>query len=73
MEVSRRHGETGRGRRTSSPPQFGQTCVRAAAQSAQNVHSKTQMYASSVGASVAAQRSHDVRSSSAIAPLAAAA
>lgn len=53
------------GRRTSSPPQFGQMPSLASAQSAQNVHSKVQMRASSEsGGSVRSQHSQLGRSSS---------
>ena len=47
-----------RGRRTSSPPQLGQTARIDAAQSGQKVHSWLQMYASPSAASAASQRSH---------------
>ena len=57
--------DTRRGRRTSSPPQFGHTASIEAVQPAQNVHSKLQMYASPASSSAAPQRSHAVRISSA--------
>src|SRR5439155_22475689 len=38
-----------RGRRTSSPPQLGQTCAMAVAHSAQKVHSNVQMWALASG------------------------
>jgi hypothetical protein len=49
--------DAGRGRRTSSPAQLGQIAAMACVQVGQNVHSYVQMYASSVGASAAPQRS----------------
>jgi len=55
-----------RGRSTSSPLQLGQTSFIAFAQSAQKVHSKVQMYASSRGDSLAAHFSHSVFISNAI-------
>jgi hypothetical protein len=42
----------GRGRRTSSPPQFGHTALIAPVQFAQNVHSYTQMNASAPASSL---------------------
>src|SRR5690606_8086151 len=55
-----------RGRRTSSPPQFGHTCSSASPHDAQKVHSYEQMTASASGASPAPHRSHAGRISSAI-------
>ena len=59
---------TRRGRRTSSPSQFGQTPASSAVQGAQNVHSYEQMYASPSGATAVPHRSQFPRSSSAIEP-----
>jgi hypothetical protein len=55
-----------RGRRTSSPPQFGQIDRMAWVQSAQKVHSKVQMKAVPVGESGAWHFSHWVRISRAM-------
>jgi len=55
------------GRRTSSPPQFGQTACSSAVQSEQKVHSCEQMWASPSAARPAPQRSHDSRISRLIA------
>jgi len=42
-DQSRSTARAGRGRRASSPPQFGQTYAISSLQSAQNVHSNVQM------------------------------
>ena len=46
------------GRRTNSPPQFGQTAFIAFVHSRQNVHSYVHMYASPAGSSLAPHFSH---------------
>src|SRR3954471_12362644 len=56
----------GRGRATSSPPQFGQTPSISSVHETQKVHSNVQMRASPSGDSAVPQRSHSVRISSAI-------
>jgi hypothetical protein len=61
------HGRATRtGRRTSSPPQFGQTKVEPREHAGQNVHSNEQMNASSPGASGVEHVSHWSRISNAI-------
>jgi hypothetical protein len=52
------HGFFRRGRRTSSPPQFEQTCPIAVEHAAQNVHSCAQMNARSAGAIAPPHFSH---------------
>ena len=59
----------GRGRRTSSPPQFGQTLESASVHDTQYVHSNVQMYATPSPASAVPHLLHDARSSRAIPPL----
>src|SRR5439155_1298283 len=55
-----------RGRRTSSPPQFGQTAFICSAQFTQYVHSKLQMYATPLAVSAIPHFSHALFSSNAI-------
>ena len=59
-------GSLRRGRRTSSPLQFGQTTFMLSAQLAQYVHSLLQMYAISLGVSGAPHFSHVVFNSNPI-------
>jgi hypothetical protein len=55
-----------RGRRTSSPPQFGHVASISEAQPTQNVHSYEQMHASPAASSDVPQRSHTARISNAM-------